>query len=346
MLEKKVFLECLPKINNGGNRGKIDWCKSIGHEINFTYDNLFDTLKILDYNKNKQSALIEYKEKQTFIKTAHLKIGAIGVVIGLVNKNYKYKINDIITNPICNIKILKQIKIGESRGYLYQCLTDGYIGKKTEATIGKSKCSVCSGRKVKIGVNDIGTTHPELTEFFANKSDLLKFTYGTTKKILFKCPDCGFEKYLTPSKLIERGFPCTRCGDGISYPEKFVFNLLEQLKLNFEVQKKFKWSLNKRYDFYLRTHNCIIETHGLEHYTSVFKNHKSKGRYLSNIKYYDEKKCELAINNKISNYIVLNCSYSDYEWIKSSILASNIKEMFDLQNVNWIDCNKLLVALG
>ena len=39
-----------------------------------------------------------------------------------------------------------------------------------------------------------------------------------------------------------------------------------QLGINFEKEKDFEWSNNKRYDFYVKEKSCIIETHGLQHY--------------------------------------------------------------------------------
>ncbi|MEM5599205.1 hypothetical protein AAHB53_28045 [Niallia circulans] len=57
-----------------------------------------------------------------------------------------------------------------------------------------------------------------------------------------------------------------KCSDGFSIPEKFMFNLLDYLQVDFDYQKVFDWSLGKRYDFYIPMLNCIIETHGAQHY--------------------------------------------------------------------------------
>ena len=32
---------------------------------------------------------------------------------------------------------------------------------------------------------------------------------------------------------------CRKCSDGISYPEKFLYSILEQLNIDFETQKIF-----------------------------------------------------------------------------------------------------------
>ena len=62
--------------------------------------------------------------------------------------------------------------------------------------------------------------------------------------------------------------------DGISYAEKFMINVLKQLKLDFKKQlscSTFKWCKKYRYDFYFRYKNeyYIIETHG----NNIMKSH-------------------------------------------------------------------------
>lgn len=49
-------------------------------------------------------------------------------------------------------------------------------------------------------------------------------------------------------------------------------------------------------------------------------------------------KKDLAIANGISHYIELDCRYSEHEYIKKSILNSNLNNIFDLSNVDWDKC--------
>lgn len=149
------------------------------------------------------------------------------------------------------------------------------------------------------------------------------------KKIFPVCPNCGRirDKKIKVSSIYENlareehGFSCI-CQDGKSYPEKFVYNMLEQLNLNFEVQKPSKVLFNQGnrfYDFYIDNVNCIIETHGEQHYKESKAFTKKS---LSEQQKIDQFKELLAKNNGVSYYVVLDCRYSEKQWIKDSIMNS------------------------
>lgn len=121
---------------------------------------------------------------------------------------------------------------------------------------------------------------------------------------------------------------CPLCSDRVSYPEKFVFCCLRQLNINFTTEKKFKWSGWKRYDIFIPKLNAIIEIHGLQHYTDVKKNEN------------DMLKIKLAHDNNIKHYIVLDAKESKHEYIQDSILKSDISNLYDLSNIDWIQCHE------
>ena len=50
---RKTFIESLPIWEEGHQKGRINWCASIGQTIEFIYDNIKDFLKIVDYNNKK-----------------------------------------------------------------------------------------------------------------------------------------------------------------------------------------------------------------------------------------------------------------------------------------------------
>ena len=70
---------------------------------------------------------------------------------------------------------------------------------------------------------------------------------------------------------------------------------------------------------------------------------------LQEVQKNDKNKKELAIKNGIKpdNYIVLDCRYSEFEFIKNNIINSRLNEIFDLNNIDWIkigqDSEKSLV---
>ena len=86
------------------------------------------------------------------------------------------------------------------------------------------------------GENDLYTTHPEYVKYFVNEEDSKRTSYGSNKKFLMKCPECGYEKLQTVNRLISQGFACQCCSDGISYGEKFILNLLIKLNIQFITQ--------------------------------------------------------------------------------------------------------------
>ena len=103
-----------------------------------------------------------------------------------------------------------------------------------------------------------------------------------------------------PDKLTTRGFKCRLCDDGFSYPEKFVYNFLKQLNIPVITQlnkKHFSWIGSYRYDFYLNQCDCIIETHGKQHYIDDH----GMDRLLKEQE-NDKNKEQLARNNGIQNY--------------------------------------------
>ena len=208
-------------------------------------------------------------------------------------------------------------------------------------------CPVCSGRSVGGAPeyrNSIWSS--EYKDYFSQymTDDQMKtYTPYSSKKVEVKCPDCGRHKIISVSNLI-KGIRCI-CRDGQSYPNKFIYSLLEQLNIEFIQEYSPKWANKKRYDMYLKKENCIIENHGLQHYD----NHGFYiygGRTFDEEKYNDEKKEELAKQNNIKYYIIIDCRYSTLEWIKQSIMNSQLPTIinFTEKDVDWNKCHKFATS--
>lgn len=200
-------------------------------------------------------------------------------------------------------------------------------------------CPYCCNLKILIGYNDLATTRPDLAKRLLHKEDGYKYTSGSNAKVGWVCPDCGHIFHMRICKASVRGLNCPNCSDGISYPEKFVMSMLQQLDLDFVHDRPRKWSNKRRYDFYIEKYNMIIECHGLQHYENGFSSIGGNTRSLEEEIANDIYKKDLAINNNIENYIVLNCSYSDCDFIKSSILESSLNEILDFSQVDWDKCD-------
>ena len=225
---------------------------------------------------------------------------------------------------------------GNYRGW-YKCKTCGQLKHSSRADFNRYKmiCSNgCHGtmknlNEVIKGVDDLATTHPHLVEYFINKEEAENIKLGSKKSIKMKCPNCGLEKSMKPYDLHKQGFACPTCSDGISFPEKFVGNLLRLLDISF-VKEHSLDNKKTKYDFYISSMNMIIETHGMQHYERGMG-----GRTVEEEQENDKYKEQLALENNISHYIVLDCRHSEMEWIKNSILNSELSTLFNLQDIDW-----------
>ncbi|MDU4051201.1 MAG: hypothetical protein E7H33_09815 [Clostridium perfringens] len=197
-------------------------------------------------------------------------------------------------------------------------------------------CPVCSNQKAKLGVNTIWDTDRWMCDLGVSEEDAKRLFRGSNKKITVKCPDCGREKIVRISSIYNYKSICCSCGDGKSYPEKFVCSLLEQLNLDFETEYNPDWIENKRYDFYIPSLNCILETHGEQHYKQSFK--RLGSRTLKEERINDKFKREISLANGIKYYIELDCRKSNIDYIKKSIFNSKLSQLFDLNNINWTRC--------
>lgn len=244
-------------------------------------------------------------------------------------------------------EVIKQFKEKHGDRYIYDKVE--YVNAKTKVWIGckveghgyfeqtpdrhkrGAGCQKCSGHKVS-NTNSIMSKFPELMIYLKNKSDGYKYSYGSTKCIELICPKCGdIRTDMRISTFTSQGFSCNSCNDGVSIPEKFVSNLFKQLNINFKPQKVFNWAKDKKYDFYIIDREIIIEVHGIQHYEN-----STRGRSLQEEQKNDKLKYDLAIENGIKpdNYIIIDCRYSTFEWVKENCIKS-LNNYLDITNINW-----------
>jgi len=206
----------------------------------------------------------------------------------------------------------------------------------------KSGCPVCSGNKVLIGYNDFNTTHPYYASLLKNREDGTLYTYGSHKKVDWICPDCKTTIENKQIKLIvQYGLVCPKCSDGISLPNKIMFNLLNRVDINFDREVRYGWcfynykgKLHKgTYDFSfsIDKDKYIVEMDGGFH----GKDNSLSGQTKEESKYIDDEKDRLAEEN---NYrlIRIECDKSDFNYIKNNIMSSELALLFNFSNINWM----------
>lgn len=317
----KVFLDNLPHINNAPTKG-IDWIKTIGREIEFIYEEnsekINGKLHIIDYNRETRKLKIEYNNKITEIRNSRLYDGHIKKIIGVELKTTKGKFSDFkieIGNHIKDKKrdlvILDRKRVNTQKYqyrkmYQYKCNVCGYQNgwlEECDILHHKTGCSCCSNTTVVEGINDIPTTDPWMIPYFqGGYNEAKQYTHGSLYKINPVCPICGKikRKKISICQIYKCGCIGCICNDGISYPEKFFISILEQLHINYLYQiskKDFSWIGKYYYDFYLIDYNCIVETHGMQHYVDTNWSKKI------NVHENDECKRNLSFRNNIDYYI-------------------------------------------
>lgn len=204
---------------------------------------------------------------------------------------------------------------------------------------GKSKSCGCYESEMTIKRNietksiygSIEKENKAIFEILVNKKDG-DITIGSRRSVLVKCPNCGELKFQPVYRLNEMGFSCPNCSSKISYPNRFIYKILKQLNVEFRTEEIFDWAKNKRYDFYITSYNMIIEAQGLQHYKDVPFYSKST---LKEQEENDKLKEILAKTNGIENYVQIDCRFSKFEFIKESILNSELGTIFNLSNIDW-----------
>lgn len=193
----------------------------------------------------------------------------------------------------------------------------------------------------------IAITHPELMEYFVNKNDAYKYQAHSNAVVEMQCPLCGTKRDQSIHILTEFGLACPACSDGISYPNKLMYNAFKQLKINFknEVTKAtpgFEWIVGGyRYDFY-------FEYGGFKAFVEMDGKLHDGGRFAPYEKVHnaDQTKNDLAASHGIK-MIRINCKYSKianrYEYVKTNIFNSELKFILDLQKIDWDMANSFAV---
>jgi len=347
---RKVFLDDLPKYNYGNNT-HIDWNKSIGYKINFIYDNTEGELEIVDYQSKGQFLYVKYLDNDIYkILTGSFCNCNLGELLGKYTYNFKVEIGHIFKDEKRDLIIIdREYKLKKEKTreinykyYKYKCNKCGWEeGWIVESQLLKGGgCSCCYGRTTVVGINDIPTTAPWMIKYFQGGYDEAKlYTKTSNNKIIPICPDCGNikDKELSISIIHKNKSIGCLCSDGKSYPEKVMYSVLTQLNIEFIVQLNkvlFEWCLDYKYDFYIPKVNIIIETHGKQHYEEPTINSKYN-KSLTEQQEVDKIKYDIAKQNGINDYIIINCKNSELKWIKNEILNSYLSKYFDLSVINW-----------
>ncbi|MEG2938082.1 MAG: hypothetical protein RR812_06715, partial [Vagococcus sp.] len=274
----KAYLENLPK----DSKNKTIWKDSIGCVFEFEFYNNKGIFKITDVIKDE--VFLEYGGLLLNpIKSYHLTTNKFKTIIcdymDLTNDNtFIYEVNEEVKTYNGNLKILsKKYKHGISKYYLCKCLIDGNIFMKPEAKLKHGGgCPVCSKKQIVENINSILAIDKTVVESGIEESVLSKLTSSSKTIVSYKCKLCEGQVKETFMTAYKNNFSCSCCRDGESYPNKFLYGLLNQIEVEYEREKSFPWSNRKRYDLYFCMRSVIVENHGKQHYEKQTKNSRWK----------------------------------------------------------------------
>ena len=189
------------------------------------------------------------------------------------NKSRKEKLSDTKENFI--------LKARQVHGWKYDYSKVEYINSKTKVCIicpehGEFKMtpnSHLNGQNCPKCGNLYKGLNKKLTreQFIKNAKEAHGDRYDYSK-VIYKnnhtnvtiiCPEHGEFKQ-TPTKHVDSNHGCPYCS--MRKFERDIRIFLEKSNIKYEIEKKFKWCGNKRFDFYLPDYNTLIECHGRQHF--------------------------------------------------------------------------------
>jgi very-short-patch-repair endonuclease len=353
---RKYWFECdkcihsfdmkLKHINYGS------WCPYCANRklcnCNECYQKTFDTnlkSKYWNYNKNKKKpneVFLNSNKKYWFDcdKCKHIfdsKLSNINknntwcpycVNIKMCECNFCYK-NSFASHPKSkywnynkNSKKPSEVFLNSNKKYWFDCIICNHTFNITLGNINNGNwCSYCTNRKIcncNICYQKSFASHPKSKYWNYNKNNKKpnEVFLCISKKYWFNCNKCDFLFDMRLSDISLKNNWCPKCN--FSKGENKIYEILN----NDEIISQFNpFKLNntrKRYDFYLKKYNLIIEYDGINHFEYTHFFHKNRKKYL-NRKIADIFKNKFALEN---NYNILRISYLEYNYIDTIILSA------------------------
>lgn len=112
---------------------------------------------------------------------------------------------------------LRSIARGSDKKVQWRCPVDSrhvWWASPMNRTASKNPtgCSVCNGKTVIPGVNDVATTHPKAAALMVDKKLRTKFTGSSNKKVEFWCGNPKHDHWTAPlSNVARQGTRCPQC---------------------------------------------------------------------------------------------------------------------------------------
>ena len=262
-------------------------------------------------------------------------------------KTHDEYVNELIDNGIT----LRPIEpyINSSTPISHECILCGSKRKYIPNDVLRRKhCIICQGNDtvVEYGINSLWDTHPEVAKMLKNKNDGKIYSYKSTHKCNFICPNCNsLVKNKQIQYVVKHGLPCPKCSDGISYPMKFVCCMFNQLKIEYDTEVIFdNWYFTLHKQIYKPRYDIVFDKYIVEVDGELHKKQYPKSKLsIEDIRYIDKNKDKLAFKNGYE-MIRIDCCQSDINYIRDNILSSELNKIFNLSNIDWVECHKYAIS--
>ena len=234
--------------------------------------------------------------------------------------------------------------INNSTPILHKCsLCGGKHKYAPNSLLQNKKCVICQGYGIVVqyGINSLADTDPEIANMVIDKELPKMVGAKSTKRTDFVCKNCGaIVKNKEIRYVVNHGLSCQRCSDGISYPMKFVTNVLEQLKVDYRTEVTFKnWNFEFHNRKYTPRYDIVFDNYIIEVDGGFHKRVHNKSKLtLDDIKYIDLMKDKLAEYNGYK-LIRIDAYESDINYMKESILHSMLSKIYNLERICWEECH-------
>ena len=233
-----------------------------------------------------------------------------------------------------NLTIVGQYN-GAENDIQVQCKTcQNFFYTHPHTLLKGSNCPFCTNQKIIKGINSFGDYYPDLVKYFVDKNQAYQYSSGSSQLAILQCPICLQVKKIPFSQLKRFGFNCSFCNT-MSYPNKFLRLFIQEIKdiTNISFEKTFLINNSYiRYDglFNYNDQTFVIEMNGKQHYKECSYNNYNVNNQIDK----DNIKKKFAEEQNFI-FIEINCSKSEFNFIKENIINSSLSDYGLLKDINW-----------
>ena len=222
----------------------------------------------------------------------------------------------------------------------------GIATRRYDYLMQKGKCPCCETLNCADKERyTLANVYPEVAALLKDPSRANLYSPASMEHEDFICPKCGSIVNTSIRQACRKGLYCQRCEKTNSYPNRFMFAILQSLDIEFINEYSPDFIHPMKYDFYFVINNrqIIVEMDGGFHN----RGNKMRGLSLEDTRAIDDYKTKMAIENDI-DIIRIDCDYKRvdlrYKFIKENILKSRLSEYIELNLIDFDICNNIAVT--